>query len=182
MNLFSYDVYDFITVDLIGAEVELKEVCDALRRQGVKHWLSSGTLLGIYRDGRFLKGDTDIDIGIMADKVPIIEGYEIRTIKIIGEVMQVIYKSPRNVAVDLTWFYEDGDNIISKNIVNRDVQGTWVKPKKMFENLVEIEFKGNRYPCPSPEQYFPMRFKNWRTPMPREGKDWWFFTGEMWCT
>ncbi len=164
-------------VDSVDAEVELKEVCEALRKQGIKHWLSSGTLLGIYRDGKFIDGDTDIDIGIMSDKVPIIDGYELKIMKIFGEVMQTVYRSPRNIAIDLMWFYEKGDNIINKNN-----GGTWVKPKEGFKDLTNIEFKGYRYPCPEPEWYLPKRFKDWKTPMAKEGRNWGFFAGEFLCT
>ena len=165
---------NFIEIDKIDAEIELKEVCDALKKQGIKHWLSSGTLLGIYRDGKFLKDDSDIDIGIMTDEIPVLKGYELEIVRSFGDVMQTVYRSPRDIAIDLMWFYEKGDNIINKNN-----GGTWVKPKERFKNLENIEFKGNRYPCPEPIWYLEHRFKNWRTPMAREGRPWVFFSGDF---
>lgn len=167
----------FRNVDTINAEVELHEVCEVLRRRGIKHWLSSGTLLGIYRDRRFLKDDTDIDIGIMCDKVPIIDGYELEIIRIFGKVMQTVYRSPRDIAVDLMWFYEKGEDIINKNN-----GGTWVKPKERFKNLDKIEFKGEFYSCPNPVWYLSKRFKDWETPIAREGKNWGAFAGSFLCT
>ncbi len=38
---------------------------EALDACGVKHWLACGTALGAVRNGDFIGGDTDIDIGIM---------------------------------------------------------------------------------------------------------------------
>lgn len=166
----------FRNVDAIDTEIELQEVCEALRKQGIKHWLSSGTLLGIYRDGGFLKDDTDIDIGIMSTKLPILD-YKLETIRIFGKVMQTVYRSPRDIAVDLMWFYEEGENIINKNN-----GGMWVKPKERFKNLDKIEFKGEFYSCPNPVWYLSRRFKDWKTPMAREGKNWGAFAGDLLCT
>ena len=39
---------------------EIKDICDQL---GIEFWLESGTLLGAYREGRFLTWDSDIDLG-----------------------------------------------------------------------------------------------------------------------
>lgn len=41
--------------------LQLKRIMD---KNGVKFWLDSGTLLGIVREGCFISGDNDIDIGI----------------------------------------------------------------------------------------------------------------------
>ena len=99
---------EFSPVDKIDAEKELKEACDALKKQGIKHWLSSGTLLGIYRDGKFLKDDTDIDIGIMTNEIPVLKGYELEIVRSFGDIMQTVYRSPRNIAIDLMWLDMQG--------------------------------------------------------------------------
>lgn len=166
--MFEKEMFDedkFITVDSIDAEVELKFVCDALTKQGIKHWLSSGTFLGIYRDGKFLEDDTDIDIGIISDKIPILEGYKLETVKIYGDIMQTIFRSPRNIAIDLMWFYERG-----KDLINKNEGGTWVKPKDKME-LESIKFRGTEYPCPKPTWYLENRFLTWETRIPK-GKKW----------
>lgn len=36
----------------------------ALQRFEVRHWIDQGSLLGLAREGRFLAGDNDIDIGV----------------------------------------------------------------------------------------------------------------------
>ena len=59
-------VNDYSPVDSTNAEIELEEICSYLKKANIRHWLSSGTMLGVYRDGKFLDGDTDIDIGVMA--------------------------------------------------------------------------------------------------------------------
>ncbi|WP_290917597.1 LicD family protein [Halodesulfovibrio sp.] len=45
--------------------VALKDVLTFLSSCGITHWVDAGTLLGIVRDGCFIEGDTDIDIGIL---------------------------------------------------------------------------------------------------------------------
>ena len=159
---FSPDVYDFITVDKIDAEVELEQVCGFLKEAGIRHWLSAGTYLGIHRDGKFLEGDTDIDIGIRGEDVKESIGSAIpwaqRPEIALAKTRQSIFRSPRNVAIDLAWYWEEGDNI-----VNETSYGRFVKPKKKMDNLTEIEFKGVKYPCPDPKWYFKERYIDWET-------------------
>ena len=167
-------VYDYITVDKIDAERELGQVCGFLKKANIRHWLSSGTLLGIYRDGKFLEGDTDIDIGIRGEDVDDIRAvvpWECRAIIREGNIWQSVFKSPRSIAIDLMWFWEDGDKII-----NRNTGGYWGKPKFKIES---VEFKGVKYPCPPPEWYLEGRFKTWKTRLPKEGKDWTEFAGKF---
>ncbi len=165
-------VYDYNTVDSMDSERELEEVCNFLKKKGIRHWLSSGTLLGIHRDGKFLKGDTDLDIGIRGEDaeswLPEIPGYELRYTKWYKDkIFQTVFRSHRSIAIDLMWFWEDGDKIVNKNS-----GGTWVKPKDKFEHLSEITFKEVTYPCPEPEWYLKNRFIDWETPMPKDGREW----------
>ena len=162
-----------ITVDKIDAEVELEQVHNFLDRAGIRHWLSAGTLLGIYRDGKFLEQDTDIDFVIHGEDVESIQDAipwrlrpEIKT----ERTWKSVFISPRNVLIDLLWFWEDGDNII-----NRNSGGTWVIPKNKVEKLESINFKGVDYPCPSPEWYLENRFKDWKTRIPKNGREWGYF-------
>jgi phosphorylcholine metabolism protein LicD len=46
--------------------IEIKEICDKLN---IVFWLESGTLLGAYREGRFLTWDSDIDLGTSDSKL-----------------------------------------------------------------------------------------------------------------
>ena len=176
-HLFSPNVYNFITVDKIDAEVELEQICGFLKKAGIRHWLSSGTMLGLYRDGKFLEDDTDIDIGIRGEDVINIQRavpWELRPLIKTTKTWQSVFTSPRNVAIDLMWFWEDGDNIINKND-----KGTWVKPKDKMAKLESIKFKGVDYPCPSPKWYLGHRFKDWKTRIPKEGRDYDFFAGDF---
>ena len=173
---FSPNVYNFNTVDKVDAEVELEQVHNFLDKAGIRHWLSSGTMLGIYRDNDFLEGDTDIDFGIRGEDVISIQDaipWKLRPAIKTERIWQSVFVSPRNIAIDLMWFWEDGDNIINKND-----GGTWVKPKEKMKYLQEIEFKGVVYPMPDPEWYLENRFRDWKTRLPKEGKNWWSFVAK----
>lgn len=43
------------------------DVTEVLDDAGVTHWLSDGTLLGAVRENDFIRNDTDIDIGVLAN-------------------------------------------------------------------------------------------------------------------
>lgn len=45
----------------------LEEVCKVLEECKVEYWADFGTLLGIYRDGKLLAHDMDIDMGLMRE-------------------------------------------------------------------------------------------------------------------
>ena len=47
---------------------QLKEILDLLHRHDITYWLDSGTLLGLMREGKLLKNDMDIDIGVWSDE------------------------------------------------------------------------------------------------------------------
>ena len=174
---FSPNVYNWITVDKIDAEVELEQAHNFLEKAGIRHWISSGTMLGIYRDGKFLEGDTDIDIGIRGEDVVNIQSaipWKLRPSIPIARTWQSVFTSPRNVAIDLMWFWEEGDNIVNKNDA-----GFWVKPKERMEEFGTLEFKGVKYPVPEPEWYLKHRFKDWETRIHKNGKMWWDFAGDF---
>ena len=178
---FSPNVYNFTTVDKIDAEVELEQVHNFLEKAGIKHWVSAGTLLGIYRDGKFLEDDTDIDFGIMGKDVKNIQDVipweferSVFDETITDKTWQSFFTSPRNVAIDLMWFWEEGDNIVNKNDA-----GFWVKPKERMEEFGTLEFKGVKYPVPEPEWYLKHRFKDWETRIHKNGKMWWDFAGDF---
>jgi len=52
---------------------ELKWICTLLEEGGVDYWIDCGTLLGLAREGRIMKGDHDIDLSMWAFNEPALE-------------------------------------------------------------------------------------------------------------
>ena len=166
------------SIDSIGgknAEETQVKGCRAL--DGHKYWITSGNLLGIYRDKKLIDYDTDIDVGLLVEnnvenllkKIESIvlslvqEGfYLIRTVVYKDQPMQIAFMDGDNdVIFDIYLFYEDGDVAYNYN-----PEGYILKPMKFIEELGEIEFEGDKFPIPGNiEEYLVWRFgENWKTP------------------
>ncbi|HCR42002.1 TPA: hypothetical protein DIV45_01390 [Patescibacteria group bacterium] len=50
--------------------IALTELTQVFHQAQVRYWLNMGTLLGAVRGGALIKGDMDIDLGIVVDEVP----------------------------------------------------------------------------------------------------------------
>jgi len=138
----------------------------------ITYWLAAGTLLGLYRNGDFIPGDTDIDIEV--------EGYKgvdrclfatfehmdlIRTVYDSGRPMQIafIYKE---VIFDIYIFWREGESMI-----NHNDQGTMEIPGRFYDDLGTLKTKYGKFPVPSPtEDYLVIRYgSDWRMPQKHKG-------------
>ncbi len=43
----------------------LKRLMNLFKKNEIIHWIDSGTLLGLYRDGELITGDKDVDISVL---------------------------------------------------------------------------------------------------------------------
>lgn len=129
-------------------------------------WVSAGTALGLYRDGDFIQGDTDIDIaakgyeGVDKDTTEALKGFELcRTIYHEGKPMQLAFIKD-GIILDI-YFHWQEDN----NFVNYGESGKTVIPSRIY-NPIEIETKYGKLPFPNPpEEYFKIRYgDDWQTP------------------
>ena len=66
-----FDVYKHFKksykVEELGST--LNKGCDVLEELGIPYWLGRGTLLGLHRDGKFIPGDNDIDVGVLGGEM-----------------------------------------------------------------------------------------------------------------
>lgn len=149
--------------------------CDQLK--GYKFWITSGNLLGIYRDNKLIDHDTDIDVCMLFsdqeqdlnDKIADIVsklsriGFAlIRTVVWEDKPMQIAFIDMVNdVIFDIYFFYEKGDTAYNYN-----TEGYIHKPMKFLMELGCINFEGELFPCPNHlEDYLVWRFgENWKTP------------------
>ena len=168
----------------MGAQSVMQECCCALEKEGVKYCLGWGTALGIYREGRYIPHDTDIDIEVIdcsdPEKISGIMSSIGMTLgrcvtykkSIFGErvVQQLAYYSENQVIFDmLFWNTKEGELIY--NYSERDYR---IKMKGSFlKNTRYVKFCGKEYPIPGDiEGYLEWLYgQDWRIPESDKG-DW----------
>jgi len=137
-----------------------------------KSFISAGTLLGLYRDGDFIPGDSDIDIDMIG-----YDGIEYDVFKALGH-MDLIrtgfhWELPHQLAfmyqgtifdVWILWMKENF-------VVNHNDMGIMQVPAKFYLNPEIIETKYGIYRAPGPvKDYLAFRYgPDWRTPRKSKG-------------
>jgi len=157
----------------------LKEVKEVLDKAGVTFWIDFGTLLGFYREGGFLRGDPDIDIGVKRedqDKVIAVASELEKIGKVIIRVDMAEkhylagYKIYRDdFWIDIQFFWNCDDKWISPI---SEWPKVMVFKEEYYNNLVDIEIKGVKFKMPEKiEEYLELHYgKDWRRPF-EEGED-----------
>jgi hypothetical protein len=136
-------------------------------------WVSSGTILGLHRDGDFIESDSDIDVGVLggldkAGTVAAMEPWElIREVIFDGQVQQLIFRTEENVLFDVTCWYMDGEMLVT-----HAAHKLIMKPARLV--IPFRWWKGSPagdIPAPNDlDAYCEMRYgANWRTPTPSKG-------------
>ena len=135
----------------------LKEVKEVLDKAEIVFWIDFGTLLGFYREGGFLRGDPDIDIGMKREE-------QEKLINIIGKFEEIGEVITRVDSGEMGTHYLSG-YIIIRDGFWVDIQffwncdGKWIAPisqwpkvmvwaEEYFNNLVDIEIKGLKFKMP----------------------------------
>ena len=128
--------------------------------------LAQGTLLGAYREKKFIGIDDDIDLILVELEIDTFKQLRDIFIKNEFEVREhidnkfiAVFKN--GIPVDIQMGYYIGEYFV--------VESGWTidkYPKNLFENLVTIRFYDDEYFAPSPiEEYLYQRYgKNWGIP------------------
>jgi len=157
----------------------LLEVKDVLDKAGITFWIDFGTLLGFYRDGDFLRGDPDMDIGIKREnQEKVVE--VIDELKKIGKVITRVDKADKHYLagykiyrddfwIDIAFFWDCNDKWI---LPISEWPKVMVFKKEYYTNLVDIEIKGVKFKMPEKiEEYLELHYgKDWRRPF-EEGEE-----------
>jgi hypothetical protein len=129
-----------------------------------KWWISAGTAIALYRDGDFIYGNTDIDIGVNTSeivKIPTLT--EFRRTSWNDKVMQQAFKDTNDVILDIFHYYTD---IVEGKLVSVSELGYITKP--LFE-IKDLDTKYGKLPFLHPiEKYLEDRYQDWRTPDPQD--------------
>jgi hypothetical protein len=99
----------------------LKKGCDILNEIGVKHCVSFGTLLGIYRNNSLIPHDSDLDIDALLpvnarriEKEFIKNGFKLGCKVIaLGKVQKLAFYSENEVVFDIEFYEKIGDFVYS---------------------------------------------------------------------
>lgn len=151
------------TGDFHDKKIELlSEVASKLK--GAKWWMDYGTLLGAVRDGDFIKGDNDIDIGIHAkymtkelrDKINESPKLEVATgsgnfdnfykteVHLLDEDGKRVSVDGKGVFNDIYVYYP-----VENDYVMGDSGKYYRTPKEHLDKLTTASIRGKRFPIPS---------------------------------
>ncbi|MBT3300126.1 MAG: hypothetical protein HN657_06755 [Candidatus Marinimicrobia bacterium] len=176
------------------AENILFDIAEILNRNKNHWWLEGGTLLGLYRDGKLLDWDHDIDLGVRFDSskqidrllkalrktnylikvydFPEKEGvWDLGKVRLIKIYPRRYYFFPTNLCLDLFIFYreklEDTQELVYKYVVH---QRNGYHPAPLLDELEDLKFKGHRLRRPKySDEFLAGKYgENWEIPV----KEW----------
>lgn len=150
-------------IDIPIATENLLIVKSVFRDKGIPFWLMYGTLLGAIRDGAFIPGDTDTDLGVYeTDMEKVLEAFS--DMKVAGfEVIRTALKDGlvtllrRKMYIDFYvmtkvgsfWRYGDGP------LTTHD----------HFSDLIRIPFLGTEFLAPgNPVTFLKAKYGDWKSP------------------
>ena len=158
-------------MDVKMAEGTLLEVGGILDFVGVPFFLTYGTCLGVYRDGRLIAHDEDIDLGALAEHVTPVASALAERFAEAGFGVRVITNPcgyPRAIVirrgadhVDIAGFIRNGGSRFSPSTYNNC---SYVYPAAMLETTEWIDYLGREWRVPSPiEKYLALQYgAGWR--------------------
>jgi hypothetical protein len=153
-------------------EETLLAVLDVLQDQKV--WVSSGTLLSLYRDGALWPHDVDFDLGVWAswdekvtEKVPARFRRVRREIADFRIMQQGVLDTENGgLMVDIRYYYQRGEGTHLFHWNEWTAGGIMYKPKELFQDLRVWDSPVGPIPTPRDiEKYLRLRYgEDWRVP------------------
>jgi choline-phosphate cytidylyltransferase len=134
-----------------------------LRKQGLRPFLVSGTLLGFIRDNGLIEGDNDLDIGIMNDETSgeavfqlLLDNPIFRSVYNLGHLIQATHTN--GTVIDVFIHYRESDGIWHGSDIHK-----WVNSH--FE-LSEANFQSHTFYVPdNPNRYLDENYGDWSSPV-----------------
>ena len=142
------------------ALTNLIDICEILKKCGVKHWLQDGTLLGLYRDNGFISHDTDTDIGALFEtfnpaclKELINHGFILHRVFGYVEDSLEIALMRGNVKTDIFFHYRDDTTQYHCAFTGAEYTRRVDYVYKIFDTK-EVAFQGANFQVPEDILYF----------------------------
>lgn len=158
----------------------LCEIHEVLDKCEIRHWLSHGTMLGVYREGNFIPWDDDADLGLYFDQrgskqyAKAIRLLEKRGFYIPPSVNGPVDPKTNSPYYDMVcirngekvegWFFEQFEDCY---VYDRPRCGDVLKhERKYYDSLEKINFKGVDFNTPNLiEDWLVMMYgSNWKLP------------------
>ena len=155
--------------------VDLKEIFE---KAEIRYWIECGLLLGLYREGDMIAGDEDdIDIGLFKEDASKLDkallkfierGLNIKRMNrsADGEINALALR--RVSRVDIHVVDRKNDIVYFPMYRRKHIKpakwAVYVYPRKCFEKLETIKWRGIEFPCPNNiEEYLIARYgEDWR--------------------
>lgn len=147
-------------MDKLSADRALFEFADAAEELGVVWFLALGTCLGMVRDGGYIEGDNDIDLGVVADR---------ETLSRFFDALMARGFSPGNTHLNPGG---ERNQHFKKGGVLIDVFYTFRRDTEPFLLFFDrVAYGGREFNVPHPvEEYLASEFGDWRTPAPEKSR------------
>lgn len=150
----------------------LEEGAGILRAIGCKWWLSSGTMLGLHREGKLLDhDDPDLDVGVLepVNHELIKESFAHNSFELFAEGSHQLIFKKKKVLFDIYFYRREKDKLVCEI----HGLGKIIKPAGLFDKLGSIKFRNHLYPTPKPiEGYLVVRYgPDWY--IPKKKKESW---------
>lgn len=158
---------------------QLVWICELLKSKDIPFWVDSGTLLGLVRDGRILKHDSDIDISLFAEHqarlqstLPCIRdaGYKVITRYYGGSPYEhKLIPRSKGLKIDVKLFRVSGEYAwcpMSLVIPNPYRRGTlpWYLiglPRYFVRKMMDSGISVDRWPCSNISETFTWWIKSY---------------------
>jgi hypothetical protein len=161
---YDYDKLLTMKHDMVQRLENLRDAKAICEEVGLRFWLYEGGLLGIYRDGRFIPWDWDVDLlvvyGELKDKF-----LDVKRLLVAKGFESSVKKSGRFAVRGV----RGGERLALNGYRWKKgwlVRKPYCFPERLFMPGGTIHFEGDDYPCPEPiEEYLELAYGDWRTPI-----------------
>lgn len=183
-RLEGLDGHEIFELEPEKAKEALEVSAKVLKELGLKFWLDTGTLLGAVRDGGFIEGDFDIDLGLFLgglDADELWQELEKAGFEMVWALKFLDYDSPQisvlyqGTRVDFSCYERSRakGQVWHLSYVPLAKVALNILPAYLFKKFEEVSLAGELYPAPSPvEAYLKWRYGDWKV----RQKEWNYMT------